>query len=102
MDADMDEEIRRPTPEHATEDDPIPEVFPEQDPKVDREWEAAKNDPMGGESPPAEPRWEDGHLLPSADRGLASSSTATPAPGTHPGAAEPPHLTQRDGSFRNR
>ena len=50
-DADMDEEIRRPTPEHATEDDPIPEVFPEQDAEVDREWEEAKNDPMGGESP---------------------------------------------------
>ena len=31
--------------------DPIPEVFPEQDPKVDREWEEAKNDPMGGASP---------------------------------------------------
>jgi hypothetical protein len=47
----MDGETGRPTPEHATEDDPIPEVFPEQDPEVDREWEAAKNDPMGGESP---------------------------------------------------
>jgi len=32
-------------------DDPIPEVFPEQDPKVDREWEEAKNDPMDGASP---------------------------------------------------
>jgi hypothetical protein len=47
----MDGESRRPTPEGATEEDPIPEVFPEQDPTVDREWEEAKNDPMGGESP---------------------------------------------------
>ena len=47
----MNGESRRPTPEHAAEEDPIPEVFPEQDPKVDREWEQAKNDPMGGESP---------------------------------------------------
>ena len=31
--------------------DPIPEVFPGQDPKVDREGEKAKQDPMGGESP---------------------------------------------------
>jgi hypothetical protein len=31
--------------------DPIPDVFPGQDPKVDREWEKAKEDPMGGESP---------------------------------------------------
>lgn len=100
MECGMDQENRLPV--HTDEDDPIPKVFSEQDPKVDRECEQAKNDPMGGESPPAEPRWEDGHLLPSADRGLASSSTATPAPGTHPGAAEPPHLTQRDGSFRNR
>ena len=50
-DAEMDGESRRPTPEGATEEDPIPEVFPEQDPTVDREWEEAKNDPMGGESP---------------------------------------------------
>jgi hypothetical protein len=50
-DADMDEQSRHPTPEYTTEDDPIPEVFPEQDPKVDREWEEAKNDPMGGASP---------------------------------------------------
>ena len=50
-DADMDAETRRTPPEHGTQDDPIPEVFPEQDPKVDREWEAAKSDPMGGESP---------------------------------------------------
>jgi hypothetical protein len=47
----MEEESRHLTPEHATEDDPIPEVFPEQDRKVDREWEEAKNDPMGGASP---------------------------------------------------
>jgi hypothetical protein len=47
----MDEQSRHPTPEYTTEDDPIPEVFPEQDPKVDREWEEAKNDPMGGASP---------------------------------------------------
>ena len=47
----MDAETRRTPPEHGTQDDPIPEVFPEQDPKVDREWEAAKSDPMGGESP---------------------------------------------------
>jgi hypothetical protein len=26
-------------------------VFPGQDPNVDREWEKAKEDPMGGESP---------------------------------------------------
>ncbi len=51
MGSQMDEEKRHPTPEYVTEDDPIPEVFPEQDPKVDREWEQAKNDPMGGESP---------------------------------------------------
>jgi hypothetical protein len=31
--------------------DPIPDVFPGQDPKVDREWEKAKEDPMGGSSP---------------------------------------------------
>jgi len=31
--------------------DPIPDVFPGQDPKVDREWEQAKEDPMGGASP---------------------------------------------------
>jgi hypothetical protein len=31
--------------------DPIPDVFPGQDPNVDREWEEAKEDPMGGESP---------------------------------------------------
>jgi hypothetical protein len=31
--------------------DPIPDVFPDQDPNVDREWEKAKEDPMGGESP---------------------------------------------------
>jgi hypothetical protein len=49
MDGDMDQENRLPV--HADEDDPIPEVFSEQDPKVDREWEQAKNDPMGGESP---------------------------------------------------
>jgi hypothetical protein len=34
----MDRETRRPTPEHATEEDPIPQVFPEQDPKVNREY----------------------------------------------------------------
>ena len=51
MDAEMNRETGRPPPEHATEDDPIPDVFPEQDPDVDREWEEAKNDPMGGESP---------------------------------------------------
>jgi hypothetical protein len=33
------------------EADSIPEVFPGQDPKVDQEWEKAKEDPMGGESP---------------------------------------------------
>ena len=27
--------------------DPIPDVFPGQDPNVDREWEKAKEDPMG-------------------------------------------------------
>jgi len=31
--------------------DPIPDVFPGQDPNVDQEWEKAKEDPMGGESP---------------------------------------------------
>ena len=31
--------------------DPIPDVFPGQDPNVDREWEKAKEDPMGGASP---------------------------------------------------
>ena len=31
--------------------DPVPDVFPGQDPNVDREWEQAKEDPMGGESP---------------------------------------------------
>jgi hypothetical protein len=39
----MQEELR--------EADPIPDAFPEQDPKVDQEWEKAKEDPMGGESP---------------------------------------------------
>ena len=33
------------------EADPIPDAFPGQDPKVDQEWEKAKEDPMGGESP---------------------------------------------------
>ena len=47
----MDGDEWRPPPEDVTDDDPIPEVFPEQDPQVDREWEAAKRDPMGGESP---------------------------------------------------
>ena len=47
----MDGQSRSPTPEDAAEEDPIPEVFPERDPEVDREWEKAKNDPMGGESP---------------------------------------------------
>jgi hypothetical protein len=37
--------------EELQEADPIPDAFPEQDPKVDREWEKAKEDPMGGESP---------------------------------------------------
>ena len=37
--------------EELREADPIPEVFPGQDPKVDQEWEKAKEDPMGGESP---------------------------------------------------
>src|SRR5215207_9176512 len=55
-----------------------------------------------GNHPPAEPRWEDGHLLPSADRSSAWNSTATPASGTRPGGTEPPHLTRRDGSFTNR
>ena len=31
--------------------DPIPDVFPGQDPNVAREWEKAEADPMGGESP---------------------------------------------------
>jgi hypothetical protein len=47
----MDRDDPRPPPEHATADDPIPEAFPDQDPHVDQEWEAAKDDPMGGESP---------------------------------------------------
>jgi hypothetical protein len=47
----MDRDDQRPPPEHATDDDPIPEVFPDQDPQVDQEWEAAKRDPMDGESP---------------------------------------------------
>jgi hypothetical protein len=37
--------------EELREADPIPDVFPGQDPKVDQEWEKAKEDPMGGESP---------------------------------------------------
>jgi hypothetical protein len=37
--------------EELQEADLIPDAFPEQDPKVDREWEKAKEDPMGGESP---------------------------------------------------
>ena len=37
--------------EESQDADPIPDVFPGQDPKVDREWEKAKEDPMGGESP---------------------------------------------------
>jgi hypothetical protein len=47
----MDRDDRRPMPEHASDDDPISEVFPDQDPQVDREWEAAKDDPMGGTAP---------------------------------------------------
>jgi iron uptake system EfeUOB component EfeO/EfeM len=50
----MDEQSRHPTPEYTTEDDPIPEVFPEQDPKVDREWEEAKNDRWAGHHPRVE------------------------------------------------
>ena len=40
-------------PEEAREDDPIPDALPEveQDPGVDRDWEEAKDDPMGGASP---------------------------------------------------
>ena len=40
-------------PEEAREDDPIPDALPEveQDPEVDRDWEEAKDDPMGGASP---------------------------------------------------
>jgi len=37
--------------EEMQEADPIPDVFPGQDPKVDQEWEKAKEEPMGGESP---------------------------------------------------
>jgi hypothetical protein len=37
--------------EELQEADQIPDAFPEQDPTVDREWEKAKEDPMGGESP---------------------------------------------------
>jgi hypothetical protein len=37
--------------EESLDADPIPDAFPGQDPKVDREWEKAKEDPMGGESP---------------------------------------------------
>jgi len=37
--------------EELQEADPIPDAFPGQDPKVDQEWEKAKEDPMGGESP---------------------------------------------------
>jgi hypothetical protein len=48
MDQDDD---RRPTTGQAPDDDPIPDVFPEQDPAVEDEWEQAKDDPMGGESP---------------------------------------------------
>ncbi len=47
----MDRDDQRPPPEHATDNDPIPEVYPDEDPRVDQEWEAAKSDPMGGESP---------------------------------------------------
>jgi hypothetical protein len=48
----MDQPERRdPTPEHDGDGDPIPEVFPDQSPAVDREWEEAKDDPMGGASP---------------------------------------------------
>jgi hypothetical protein len=50
-DTDMDGSTGAPPPEQAIEDDPIPDVFPEQDPGVDREWEEAKDDPMGGQSP---------------------------------------------------
>jgi hypothetical protein len=32
--------------EELQEADPIPDVFPGQDPKVDQEWEKAKEDPM--------------------------------------------------------
>jgi hypothetical protein len=37
--------------EELQEADPIPDAFPGQDPKVDQEWEKAKEDPMGGKSP---------------------------------------------------
>jgi hypothetical protein len=47
---DMDRDDRRPTPEHASDDDPIPEVFPDQDPQVDREWESGQGRPDGRQS----------------------------------------------------
>jgi hypothetical protein len=37
--------------EELQEADPIPDAFPGQDPEVDQEWEKAKEDPMGGDSP---------------------------------------------------
>ena len=37
--------------EELQEADPIPDAFAGQDAKVDQEWEKAKEDPMGGESP---------------------------------------------------
>jgi hypothetical protein len=45
------EEEMTPEPDPGPRADPIPDVFPGQDPKVDQEWEKAKEDPMGGESP---------------------------------------------------
>ena len=39
------------THEGLQEADPIPDAFPGQDPEVDQEWEKAKEDPMGGDSP---------------------------------------------------
>ena len=47
---DQDDERRATTRLHSG-DDPIPDAFPEQDPAVEREWEQAKDDPMGGEAP---------------------------------------------------
>ena len=45
----MDDKLR--VHEELQEADPIPDAFPGQDPKVDQEWEKAKEDPMGGDSP---------------------------------------------------
>jgi hypothetical protein len=47
----MDQDDERRARTGLESGDPIPNAFPEQDPAVERQWEQAKDDPMGGEAP---------------------------------------------------